>query len=645
MSSKKIFAASLAAILATGSVASYAMAAEDEYTVVIDGTKAGKEYTKSATMTVNAGHWFGEFGSTLDQINATGGDFSKLSWSNIVGGLWEAYEYFNITDTQNLTLSANASGHAQKYTQDAFVLEVVDNKTTKVTYDAYKTVGYLPEIKDGKKLILRANIADAIPALTDPAGVRAAKVTAGDTVSIIGVLNADGTTTSITPLVVATADAEDAAKDVTTFVQKFANTKQDDLFATFVDHTEWISDGSATGGATAYAYASRFGVSPANVVAVTSTNDSKNLGSNWRNATNRPQTDGGVGGTWETGSLSEGKNLGPVTLSPKFEGLSDALRLVSVSGAWLHVYGDITVDGDTYDYYVADTYAVDGDPANWDKFVWSVGVGNFQDVYNGAVPYNHLGLGIVANAKNTSAYGAYVLPAQLAKDPTVEKDFKDLIIAEQGSLDLSYYGVVNPNVLKNLNNGGTVTFTLDKDLEKATLYGEVSYRGADGWHTIDADDSYEISGNEITFNFPANLTYHPELPDQWHAFNMSWRLKIRDNVFNMGNNIWANGDTDGDPNKDTHFDGKIVKVTFKANKEAAAAPSTSTSTPSVSGDSTSTPSTDSTNNGGNTTSNSGNTTTNPGSTSGNPNTGIALAVAPVVLAAGAVVTIVSKKRK
>lgn len=654
MSSKKIFAASLAAILATGSVAAVALAeapadsaaANDEYTVVIDGLGAGKAFTDSATLKVSTGIWASEFAADKAAIDDANGDVSKLGISKVQAGIWEAYSKFNITSTASATMGLNTSGFAQQYANDMIVQKTVDSTTGEVGTKAYPISTYLPKIKDGKKLVLEVTLATA------------GEVAIGDTLEITGVLDTDGTITAITPVTVATAEAGDAgnkADDVNNFINKLAKMKQADINTLLLGADAAVAtDNGQT--SLAAQYKTALGVEAAPLVTVSAECAAVSLGTTWKNATNKP-----AGAGWVTEPTSgKGMTLGPVTFEPKFEGLGDTLKLVSVNGAWFQFDAEFTVDGATYDNYVDGKYSVSGAAADWDASQWNTSSGQFKDGANfglAVVASSDIaaGAGVAANNGGYSSTGtgsypyangkgwiAGVLDDELTEDPAVTTKNKDLYITENGSLNLSYYGVVNPNVLKNLNNGGTVTFTLDKDLDKATLYGAVEYLGADGWHIINADDSYAVSGNEITFNFPAGLTYHENLKDKWHPFSMAWDLSVRDNG-SFGGSIWENP---GDAAGSSSFDGKIVKMTFKANTEAPVADDP-TSDP-TGDDPTSDPSIinpgDENSNGGDT-SNNGGDTNNGGNTGGNPNTGIALAIAPAILAAGAAATIVAKKRK
>ena len=613
MSSKKIFAASLAAILATGAVASYAVA--DDYEITIDGTAAGAEYTESAKITISTGIWTQAFDADTAALVAADGDWSKLGFTEIKAGLWEAFKDFEITSTNGATLSVNVRGYAQKFANDQLVERTLNQGVE--SWSKVTTVGYLPLLKDGAQLVVT---------FSDLGGAKDGSATTGDTIKVTHIKKGDVVAPVTTELTLITQSDETTEKALWDKVKAL---KEDELQTLGLTNAWFTAEG----------------LEIADNVEIHA-EDSQTLGTTWKDAENRPGF-AALGGPY-VDLKGEGKTLGPVTLKPAFSGLGNELRLVNVDGAWFHLYGEFGVTGNTYDKYIADNYVVDGAAGSWDATHWSNTGSSFYDDLS-----DTYGLGIIASSTRdkNGTNGGYAqspksgweaaVPAEviLAKEPEVVKKKADLLIAKAGQIDLSYYGVVNPNVLKNLNNGGTVTFTLDKDVSNATVYGAVRYLGSDGWHIIDADDSYTVSGKTITFSFPSGLTYHENLKDKWHPFLMQWQFRINDwglggiggegnfNGFAGGNAIWDS--TTGGPSVDS-FDGNIVSITFKANKEGSDSPSIEDPNNSGSG-----------NNSGN---NSGNTS-NPGSTSGNPNTGIALAVAPVVLAAGAVVTLVSKKRK
>lgn len=200
----------------------------------------------------------------------------------------------------------------------------------------------------------------------------------------------------------------------------------------------------------------------------------------------------------------------------------------------------------------------------------------------------------------------------------------------QGSLVVGLGVNSTPTRLKNLNNGGTVTFELDKSIgDQQFASAEIVWRSAAGIVNIPlaSDFAFGEGGKTITCKMPAGLSYNQTL-NQYNSFVFEWKVTTQ----------WVDeidpSVKDSDGNKP-----KIVKITFAADKNAPATvdPNNSGNGGLVESDPSSTPapsSTPSTNNSGN----SGNSEKNPG-------TGVAVAVAPVVLATAAAAVVISKKRK
>lgn len=209
-------------------------------------------------------------------------------------------------------------------------------------------------------------------------------------------------------------------------------------------------------------------------------------------------------------------------------------------------------------------------------------------------------------------------------------------------------GTARNNVLKNLNNGGTVTFEFDKDIRPQDVFNPyIIWSGNSGTPInlpLTLTNTYSNGGKSLTLEFPDGLTWASENTNFYNSFQMTFNLNYT-NILNntnpamppVGMTTVDTADTaaknsffrDGkDATGADNYGAKLVKITFKAKGGDNANVDNSGSTSgSTSG-----------NNGGNT---SGSKDPN-----GNPPTGIALAVAPVVLAAGAVVAIsASKKRK
>lgn len=259
----------------------------------------------------------------------------------------------------------------------------------------------------------------------------------------------------------------------------------------------------------------------------------------------------------------------------------------------------------------------------------------------GHLKINGLGKTIASNVKPGEDEKVdnedYLNPGVTQNAPGI--DGKSYTFTNNGATAIVAYGIAKQNVFKNLNNGGTVTFTFDKEFRAQDAFSPyLLYRTYGG--LIDTPVALEFMGiaadnKSITFNFPSGMTWDDGATNPMKNFSLSYNLGYYNTLAAAANSGVVGVAGSGVP-ADAYlgadyasyfataagmYNGHLTKITFKADGAA----------PSVDGGNSG--------NGGNT---SG---SNPGSTSGNPNTGIALAVAPVVLAAGAVVTLASKKRK
>ncbi len=192
-----------------------------------------------------------------------------------------------------------------------------------------------------------------------------------------------------------------------------------------------------------------------------------------------------------------------------------------------------------------------------------------------------------------------------------------------------------PTRLKNLNNGGTITFEFNTDMWNGVFADvEVIFRAASGQvkYPLATDYKWSEDGKSISVPLPAGLTYNEQL-NSFNSFSMEYKVGTTHtgDLIDLGN-----GDNIGQwwGNNPTFWNANVTKITISANKEAPK-PDDSNSGGLVSSDSSST----------STPSNSSNT--NSGSNNGekNPGTGVAVAVAPVVLAAAGAAVVISKKRK
>lgn len=245
-------------------------------------------------------------------------------------------------------------------------------------------------------------------------------------------------------------------------------------------------------------------------------------------------------------------------------------------------------------------------------------------------------------------------PGEKLEDPEFDNFFECGVIqnapnAALGVFGLSYtftnlevpvnvrYGITTQKVFANLNNGGTVTFTFDQEFRSQDTFNPYllfrTFGGIVNPPVALEPVAISADNKSITFKYPDGLTWDDGTTNPFKNFTMGYCLGYTNSLAAQANSGAYNpaGVYTGDAyrsyfNRANDADsGHLIKITFKANGSADA------------------PSVDPGNSGNS--GNQGGNTSNPGSTSGNPNTGIALAVAPVVLAAGAVVTLASKKRK
>lgn len=615
MSSKKILAASLAAILAVGSVSAMAFAdetpaastawpANDEFNWTISGKDAGdaSTYTLKLDATMD---------NTTAKIKAVYGN-DNYAAEHLAVGLWEAFGDFNITDVKNASVDASFK---VVYNYEA-PLYVTDVKKTD-QYISSSEYGMVPALKLSDGTVIYPRI-DIVPAeeTTPTTGTVAfkdwIKIEDGKQVVVTGTEITNITDQITMPTAGdfdGSADGKEAA-DVKGYVKALA----DELWTV-------KSEGAGKSG---------LATKEKEVKATVA------LDSVWKDASAYP---GGstTAGSWT--AVAYGKTYGPVMLNTNL-GLASGERVANpydtqtnqgdkqdIKELKYNVKAEITVDRDTYAKYVEKTYSINGgNNYNWITGGWS-NTANVFEVDNGALA-NTWGLALVANSRGDDGgnwgadyvYGA-AIPDSLTAEPTKNEATKDLFIKRLAATGINFAEIVPPNVMKNLNNGGTITFYFDKTMDwSAYVTGVLQYWNSNNRIVLNAQSGYSLTDDKITFEIPAGLSWDDAL-NAYKPFNLDW--DFRNNVqAENGTSIWIGENPSVNP-----YDGNIVAISFKANG-AAASDDNSTSNDS--------------NNGGD---NSGNNGGNNGGNSGNPNTGIALAVAPVVLAAGAVATVVAKKRK
>lgn len=189
--------------------------------------------------------------------------------------------------------------------------------------------------------------------------------------------------------------------------------------------------------------------------------------------------------------------------------------------------------------------------------------------------------------------------------------------------------------LKALSNGGTITFEFDKAVNSKIIVGTIQCLSTNGQVALPlgSDFAFDEGGKTLTMKFNPGYTYDPNMNNAYNSFKIMYNFEQNTivGIVPGGNDNMGNTDYVG-KNK---FDGKLIKVTIKANAKAPDNTSSSTSDGGLVSSSTTSSSTPSS------------SATNSGSNNGekNPGTGVAVAVAPVVLAAAGAAVVISKKRK
>lgn len=631
MSSKKILAASLAAMLAVGSVGAMAFAddvaasawpANDEFNWTISGKDAGKDGTYTIKL------------STTENLGVSAGLYQVYGADNfamkVVGvGLWQTLKDFDIQSLSNASVTANVKGKAN-YENNPRVT-ATENAAEYVMNGAYGTTPAVKN-KDGDfiyptfDVVRTATTAGTITlkwqkqvegqyvdyALDDDelAGFKAA------------LKKVDGTAASrVTGEVLFTAPLiKDAAGNDTTNPRAL---EENDIIAAVkkVNEALWAVKNSNVCDGTNGGLATKEVTGKGSV----------NLNTTLTDTNKTPDATGPWSGT--TGKATAPANLNVAINLGTGEKLAKA---EDIAGGWMdlsevnfEVKAEMVVSEATYNKYIDKKYSINGNggytwtggTAHWDtnsnKFVWDTttdaGLALLVDQYSDYGGWHY--------SDNSNYIKAIAVRDNLTEEPKYDEKFKDLFIAKTGDTGINFAQIVPPNVMKNLNNGGTITFYFDKAMDwSAYETGWLQFWNSNNKITLNAQSGYSISDDKITFELPAGMSYDEAL-NAYKPFNLKWHFENNLQA-DEDNNIWANSN---EKPAIADYDGKIIAISFHANGAA------------VSDDN------NSNNSGSNSGSNGGNTT-NPGST-GNPNTGIALAVAPVVLAAGAVATVVAKKRK
>ena len=324
------------------------------------------------------------------------------------------------------------------------------------------------------------------------------------------------------------------------------------------------------------------------------------------------------------------KVLGPKAFRPEFSGLGDTNTLEAIVAADSQITYSFDVEMSEDDWKAfAEESGITWDDANGGSGAnWSGGSFDALIAKEGTKLLSSLaGIEGTSYAPDGNTKVGYLNATTNAVTAT-KFEKKNANEGVYDEYDLSGFVAVNVGTnanlkqLKAINAGGTLTITLNQaiDPSKVVGIGTATFYGASGYIPLPLTGNYTISEDNKSFVFelPAGLTWSEQL-NQPNAFRVSYNIALAELAGTDTNNPTTTGSAINGPDGKPY---KVVSFVFQANGGASVDPG----------------------NSGNSGSQGGNTT-NPGSTSGNPNTGIALAVAPIVLAAGAVVTIASKKRK
>lgn len=594
MSSKKLMAAALAAVMAVGTVSTVAFAEEGVDTWTIDGSKAGdKTFTEA---TINPYFAFNvptavynTWATIKDGTKNDGNDYNK----ELSIALWESTKDYNFKDFKGGSATLEMKGTAVDYVPAQMVIanQAGNKYTIADTGNDFCPKIMVPKLTDGNVIII-----------TTTTGAKA------------GELSEQPATVGYK---IATKAELDAAKADQTTAPTFAGAE---VNPSGVDK---VYKSSATSGDLKDAYV--FGTSAAATQKVVSkTVTGKNtvtIGSTFRDSTGDSTQTGPEGSKF-------GKQTNTVQFIPSFDGLSDTVRLVEVSAdSKITVDVSGTVDGKTWTGYYLDSdkkalWSLTGTKDytfSWDNTTTGTFGGNSNSTR---------GLQVLVGYPAPGVASASQAPLTFKSNPDVKEDNEDLTIPLVNDIFstnswLGFGDIVPPAMLKALNEGGSIEFEFSRELKSNEYFtGAMMFGVANGAiaNNFSIEPTYG-NGKTATVTIPAGLTYYADEKNPWQSVGLGWRFSFQ----KLGQGLFA--PTDNSAGTDKVVTGvKIVKMTFKTNGAAVDNNSGSTSG-STSG-----------NNGGNT---SGSKDPN-----GNPPTGIALAVAPVILAAGAVVAIsASKKRK
>lgn len=292
-----------------------------------------------------------------------------------------------------------------------------------------------------------------------------------------------------------------------------------------------------------------------------------------------------------------------------------------------------------------------GEKWNWNSATWSdlstiLNSPQGQDVINNV-------FGLVGESGITNSSGNFVhlagvsgkLPVKVTKYDEQSGEYDKPLPLPTGTIPIGVGQNATIPQLKALNNGGTIEFEFDKNVNSRIVVGTIFIMSTSGQVALPLGQDYDYSedGKTLKMKFDAGLTFSEDMLNQLNSFKIVYNIN-RNSISGvipggLGQDNTTSGTIGGtNDDKTNTYDGQLIKITIKANDKAPAKDPTSSSTTSDGGlvsSSTTTSSTPSS------------SATNSGSNSGekNPGTGVAVAVAPVVLAAAGAAVVISKKRK
>lgn len=616
---KKILAASSAAVVAVSALASTtAMAAGDDYTIVIENVNDYKMVTLDLSASLSANQIKELLGGNKTITNIT--DTDEVTCAN----------YDNTTDAENSYANMVLSVWMQNFTG----LQGYNEKDEKADRNDGKSGKYTWEDVEFKGATISVDLeAEVQPKYVIKAGYELPA--GGDWIP-----------------------------------EDFAEAHPDENYP--IGGNGMIVDRGTKGGAPGYAFKNGQLVTEEGSTTVLK-EDPKNKVTGTNQVSFTKEATISKSAKWEDFNSKDnpsinGKVVRPASIKGTF-GLNNENWLEDLLYNKSSVKVDFTVSMPEYAYYGMIHGTEAGDYYwDWDDKCWKDPAGNkvtnFKDILNGGAAKDAINdyFGIVGQSwgkDSNKVYGGVNGIVEIGVKNVVAEDVHKV---NPLALDRWYWVALGynstPTRLKNMNNGGTIEFVFKNDVWGGSFLSvEAILRSGSGVAAVPLHSGFAFaeSGKSVSMEFPAGLTGSGLGSGETNPFNsiyIDYVIKGTDAEYDWGAHggrpvvgddptKWG-GDYNNDP---TQWGNELVQIVIHCNKEApkdeTSKPDSSSSnsgglvekpdsTPSTSTPSTSTPST---NNGG--TSNN----------EKNPGTGVAVAIAPVVLATAAAAVVISKKRK